>query len=143
MSFSSFRFNSKIEWKIQRILHTPSDATHAQSPQLSAYPVQSGVFVAFGELVLTHYHPKSCFILDIHFTGFVCCSFLAALVLCCGAWVSLVGGAGLVVPKHGQLSCLSSLAGDQTHDACIERWILKRWTTREVPGVFFVCVCVF
>ena len=140
VSFSSFRFNSRIEWKIQRILHTPSDPTHVQSPQLSTYPVQSGMFVAFDELILTHYHRKPCFILDvIHFIGFVCYSFLAVLLLCCGAWVSLAGGAGLVVLKHGQLSCLSSLARDQTHDACIERWILKHQTTREVPGVFFVC----
>ena len=33
---------------------------------------------------------------------------------------SLAGGAGSVVLKHGQLSCLGPVASDQAHDACIE-----------------------
>ena len=36
---------------------------------------------------------------------------------------------GLVAPRHMG----SSWTRNETHDACIHKWILKHWTTKEVP----------
>lgn len=98
VSFMILGSNSRIEWKMQRTVHTPPDPRHVQSPQLSACPVQSGGFVAFDEHWLGVVMGECCFILMLHilqvfvchFT-FVCYTFigfLAALLLCLGAWVS-------------------------------------------------------
>ena len=57
-------------------------------------------------------------------SGFSCCTAQAL-----GCPLSRLRHMGLVAPKHMG----SSWTGNETHDACIRRWILKHWITREVP----------
>ena len=66
--------------------------------------------------------------------------FLTVLGLCCSVWASPWGSSlqqvGLVAPRHVGSDFPSR---DRTHVPCIGRWILKCWTTREVPSFFHRC----
>ena len=73
-----------------------------------------------------------------------------------GTWdLSLQRMGFSLVVAHGLSSCgaraqlpcgmwdLSSLTRDLTRVPCFGRWILKHWTTREVPSCFFVVAFQF
>ena len=49
----------------------------------------------------------------------------------CGTWALQLLCAGLVAPRH--MGSFPSQGSHPTHVRSIARWVLKHWTTKEVP----------
>ena len=74
----------------------------------------------------------------------LCRVFVAACGIFTVAWAlehRLSSCGTRALSPHGMWN-LSSSTRDQIRVPCIKRWILNHWTTREVPEIFSLGVCV-